>query len=107
NDSTSLWHTFEYQGKEIGAQEDNGPVVGSDKDAVKNSDYGAMWMLAHLTQDSILINHRLPYASNFKLVQQEMEDEFFSGAVAGQYYLSKSKRFTEEWGQYVEPIALT
>ena len=107
NDSTSLWHTFEYQGKEIGAQEYNGPVVGSDKDAVKNSDYGAMWMLAHLTQDSILINHRLPYASNFKLVQQEMEDEFFSGAVAGQYYLSKSKRFTEEWGQYVEPIALT
>jgi hypothetical protein len=25
----------------------------------------------------------------------------------GQYYLSKSKRFTEEWGDYVEPVALT
>lgn len=107
NNRTSLWHTYQYQGKEIGAQEYNGPIYGKDNDAVKNSDYGAMWMLANLTQDSILLNQRLPYAKNFKLVQQELKDDFFKGAAAGQYYLWKSQRFTEEWGNYAEPIALT
>ncbi len=107
DDSTSLWHVSEYNGLEIGAQEYNSSVVGSDGDARKNSDYGAMWMLANITGDSILINTRLPYARNFKLAQQETEDPFFKGAAKGQYYLWKSKRFTEEWGNYVEPIGLT
>lgn len=107
NNKTSLWHTYDYNGKKIGAQEYNGPVYGKNNDAVKNSDYGAMWMLANLTQDSVLRNQRLPYASNFKLVQQELKDDFFKGSVKGQYYLWKSKRFTEEWGNYTEPIALT
>ncbi len=107
NDATSLWHQYNYKGLEIGAQEYNAPVVGSNKDAVKNSDYGAMWMLAHLSGDSILLNKRLPYARNFKLVQQETKDNFFKGAAVGQYFLWKSNRFTEEWGNYVEPIALT
>lgn len=106
-DSSSLWHIYQYKGMDIGAQEYNGRVIGRDNDAMKNSDYAAMWMLASMTQDSILINQRLPYARNFKLAQQETEDDFFKGAAIGQYYLWKSKRFTEEWGNYVEPIALT
>src|SRR5690606_1738770 len=107
NDSSSLWHNYQYKGLEIGAQEYNAAVVGSDKDAAKNSDYGAMWMLANITRDSTLIKTRLPFARNFKLVQQDTEDDFFKGAAIGQYYLWKSKHFTEEWGNYVEPIALT
>jgi hypothetical protein len=35
------------------------------------------------------------------------EEGFFQGAPAGQYYLPSSKRFTEEWGDYVEPVGLT
>jgi hypothetical protein len=49
----------------------------------------------------------LPYALNFKLTQQQTQDGFFKGAAVGQYYLAKSKKFVEEWGEVVEPIALT
>lgn len=107
NDSTSLWRTEQFEGKQIGAQAYLGGVVGSDKDAMKNSDYGAMWMLATLTGDDVLRKTRLPYARNFKLAQQQEEGGFFQGAAVGQYYLSKSRKFTEEWGPYVEPIGLT
>ncbi|GAA4779878.1 hypothetical protein GCM10023231_03380 [Olivibacter ginsenosidimutans] len=107
DDSTSLWKVFPYQGLQIGAQAYLGGVVGSNKDAMKNSDYGAMWMLAKLTGDATLNKHRLPYARNFKLVQQQTSDGFFKGAAIGQYYLWNRQRFTEEWGDYVEPIALT
>ncbi|RDC55925.1 glycerophosphoryl diester phosphodiesterase [Pedobacter chinensis] len=106
-DSTSRWRTFDYQGQRIGAQEYLGGVYESEKDAVKNADYGAMWMLATLTQDSILIHQRLKNALNFKLAQQNTAGGFFHGAAAGQYYLYHSKRFTEEWGPYTEPIATT
>lgn len=106
-DSTSLWNTFDYQGLKIGAQAYLGPIAGSDHDAVKNSDYGAMWMTAQLDEDTVLRRTRLPYARNFKLVQQQQNAGFFQGAAIGQYYLWKGKRFTEEWGNYVEPIALT
>jgi hypothetical protein len=44
---------------------------------------------------------------NFKLVQQDTEKGFFNGAIEGQYYLAKRKKFVEEWGEIVEPIALT
>lgn len=107
DDKTSLWRTEEYNGLSIGAQAYLGGVYGSSKDAMKNSDYGAMWMLANIMQDSVLQKTRLPYARNFKLQQQEHQPGFFYGAAAGQYYLSKSKRFTEEWGPYVEPVGLT
>lgn len=107
DDRTSLWRTETYQGRELGAQAYNGGVVGSQKDAMKNSDYGAMWMLATLSQDPQLVQHRLPYALNFKLAQQEAAPGFFQGAALGQYYLSTAKRFAEEWGDYVEPVALT
>jgi hypothetical protein len=107
NDSTSMWHTFKYKGLEIGAQAYLGGVVGSGQDAMKNSDYGAMWMLATITGDSVLLHNRLPGALNFKLAQQQAEPGFFQGAAVGQYYLWKRQRFTEEWGTYVEPIALT
>ncbi|HEY0946880.1 MAG TPA: hypothetical protein VGD81_16485, partial [Opitutaceae bacterium] len=107
DDRTSLWRTETFGGLEIGAQAYLGGVVGSDKDAMKNSDYGAMWMLARLTDDPRLTRDRLPFARNFKLVQQQREPGFFQGAAIGQYYLSKSRRFTEEWGDYVEPVALT
>ncbi len=104
---TSLWNIEEYEGKQIGAQSYLGGVVGSNKDAMKNADYGAMWMLANATNDPELKEKVLPPALNFKLVQQETDKGFFNGAIEGQYYLAKSKKFVEEWGEVVEPIALT
>ncbi|WP_420151192.1 glycerophosphoryl diester phosphodiesterase [Spirosoma sp.] len=104
---TSMWNIEEFEGKKIGAQSYLGGVVGSNKDAMKNSDYGAMWMLAKATNDPALTQNVLPYALNFKLAQQETADNFFEGAVEGQYYLAKSKKFVEEWGTVVEPIGLT
>jgi hypothetical protein len=104
---TSLWNVEEFQGKKIGAQSYLGGVVGSNKDAMKNSDYGAMWMLANATQDTLLTKNILPYALNFKILQQISEPGFFNGSLAGQYYLAKSKKFVEEWGEVVEPIAVT
>lgn len=104
---TSLWNIEEYKGKQIGAQSYLGGVVGSDKDAMKNADYGAMWMLANATNDPELKTKVLPPALNFKLVQQDTDDGFFKGAIEGQYYLAKKKKFVEEWGEVVEPIALT
>lgn len=104
---TSLWNIEEYKGKQIGAQSYLGGVVGSNKDAMKNSDYGAMWMLAHETKDPELTQKVLPPAENFKLVQQMTDEGFFKGAIEGQYYLAKSKKFVEEWGSVVEPIGLT
>lgn len=104
---TSLWNVEEYEGKQIGAQSYLGGVVGSSKDAMKNADYGAMWMLANATNDPELKEKVLPPALNFKLVQQETNKGFFNGAIEGQYYLAKSKKFVEEWGEVVEPIAVT
>ena len=49
---------------------------------------------------------RIPGIRNFKILQQVREG-FFKGAVEGQYYLAKSKRFTEEWGSHFEPVAIT
>ncbi|WP_084441775.1 glycerophosphoryl diester phosphodiesterase [Termitidicoccus mucosus] len=115
DDATSLWHTEQFGGLTIGAQAYNGGVVGAERDpkkpgdydAMKNSDYGAMWMLARLTGDPRLTRDRLPFARNFKFVQQQAAPGFFQGAAIGQYYLAKSRRFVEEWGDYVEPIAIT
>lgn len=90
---------------QIGAQDYLGGVAGSDKDAMKNSDYGAMWMLASLTQDTLLTKGVLPYARNFKLKQLYTNGDF-CGAVKGQYFLWKSKNWAEEWGQHVEPIGV-
>jgi hypothetical protein len=104
---TSLWNIEGYKGKQIGAQSYLGGVVGSNKDAMKNSDYGAMWMLANETKDPGLTQKVLPPAKNFKLVQQMTDEGFFKGAIEGQYYLAKSKKFVEEWGSVVEPIGLT
>ncbi|GAB2555826.1 glycoside hydrolase family 88 protein [Spirosoma areae] len=104
---TSLWNREEFEGRTIGAQSYLGGVVGSNKDAMKNSDYGAMWMMANATHDSLLTRNVLPYALNFKLAQQETGNSFFKGAPEGQYYLAKSQRFVEEWGEVVEPIGLT
>jgi hypothetical protein len=107
DDSTSMWRTENYHGLKIGGQAYLGGVVGSDHDAMKNSDYGAMWMLSTIMNDRVLQQTRLPYARNFKLAQQQTDTGFFQGAAIGQYYLSKSKKFTEEWGEFVEPIGLT
>ncbi|WP_293947030.1 MULTISPECIES: glycerophosphoryl diester phosphodiesterase [unclassified Sphingobacterium] len=107
SDSTSRWRTAHYKNTEIGAQDYLGGVYGSEKDAMKNSDYGAMWMLAKLTEDIKLQEQRLPEALNFKLQQQQRDPGFFYGSAAGQYYLYRSHRFTEEWGPYSEPIGTT
>lgn len=103
---TSLWRIEEFEGKQIGAQSYLGGVVGSEKDAMKNADYGAMWMLAKSTGNAKINQQILPYALNFKLKQQQTSEGFFQGAAIGQYYLYKSKKFVEEWGEMVEPIAL-
>ena len=107
DDETSLWRTVEFEGLTIGAQDYLGGILGSDKDGMKNSDYGAMWMLAKLTNDPKLVRDRLPFARNFKLAQQQSEPGLFQGAPRGQYYLWKSRRFTDEWGHIVEPVAVT
>lgn len=107
DDSLSMWRIENYARLEIGGQAYLGSVVGSQKDAMKNSDYGAMWMMANMMDDTVLKKTRLPYARNFKLAQQQTDDGFFKGAALGQYFLSKSRKFTEEWGEYVEPISLT
>ncbi len=104
---TSLWSVEDYKGLKIGGQAYFGGVVGSNRDAMKNSDYGAMWMLAYLSGDQFLKDSVLPYALNFKLAQQQTDNGFFRGAAIGQYYLSKRKTFTEEWGEFVEPVSLT
>lgn len=107
NDSTSMWNTQFYKELEIGAQDYLSSVYDAEGDAMKNSDYGAMWMLATIMDDNVLKEQRLPYARNFKIAQQQVAEGFFQGAALGQYYLWKTKRFVEEWGNYVEPIALT
>ncbi len=107
DDSTSHWKVENYKGRKIGAQSYLGGVAGADNDAMKNSDIGAAWMLASLTSDSALRNHRLPFIRNFKIAQQQDEPGFFHGAPKGQYYLAKKKVFVEEWGSHVEPIGLT
>lgn len=107
DDTLSLWRVEEYRDRKIGAQAYLGSVVGSEKDAMKNSDVGSVWMLAAATDDPRLSEERLPYIRNFKLAQQDGSDDFLSGSAKGQYYLSKGQRFVEEWGSHTEPIALT
>lgn len=107
DDSLSLWRVEELRGMKIGAQAYKGSVVGSDGDAMKNSDVGSVWMLAAATADPRLVEQRLPYIRNFKLAQQDDGDDFLSGSARGQYYLSRQHRFVEEWGEHTEPIALT
>lgn len=103
---TSMWNIEAYKNMSIGAQSYLGGAMGATNDAMKNSDYGAMWFLAHSTGDTILLNDVLPYALNFKLAQQ-IDTGFFKGAIEGQYYLARQKRFVEEWGSVVEPIGVT
>lgn len=102
DDRTSRWRTVEYKGKTLGAQDYLGSVKDSDHDAMKNADYGTMWMVGKLTGDERVTENRLPYALDFKFANQG-ED----GATLGQYFLYKSGRFTEEWGDYTEPMANT
>ncbi len=59
DDSTSKWRTEQYKGLTIGAQDYRGGVYGGEGDAIKNADYGAMWMLARITSDSVLQQTRL------------------------------------------------
>ena len=106
DDKTAFWNKETYKGREIMAQSYLGGIAGADKDAMKNSDIGAVWMLSKLTGDSQLYQNRIPYIRNFKILQQNTEG-FFKGAVAGQYYLAKKKEFTEEWGNHFEPVAIT
>lgn len=103
----SMWNIESFEGKKIGGQSYLGGVVGSKGDAMKNSDYGAMWMLASATNDERLRKNVLPFAANFKLAQQQTANGFFKGAAVGQYYLAKRKVFVEEWGEFVEPVSLT
>lgn len=107
NDSLSHWQTHDCKGLTIGAQAYLGGVVESDKDAMKNSDIGAAWMLASMTDDPRLTEKRLPYMRNFKLRQQAPAGDPNYGAAMGQYYLFKKQKFVEEWGDHIEPIGIT
>jgi len=110
NPTTSRFRVVDNgKGLLIGAHDYLGSVLGKSDDAMKNSDYGAMWMLANLTRDSILLNNIIPYARNFKLDQiySDKESKMLKGAVKGQYFLWKSKKWVEEWGEYIEPIGIT
>ena len=107
NDSTSKWHTIQCEDLKIGAQEYLGGVYKAKKDAMKNADYGAMWMLGAMTADSLITDKRLPYARNFKIKQHVGDSGSMTGASKGQYYLRDSQIFVEEWGPYIEPIATT
>lgn len=106
DDSLSHWRTADCHGVTIGAQAYLGGVVGADRDAMKNSDIGAAWMLASMTDDPRLTEQRLPQMRNFKLMQQAPSGDPNHGAAMGQYYLSKSGRFVEEWGDHIEPIGI-
>ncbi|MBB6051504.1 glycerophosphoryl diester phosphodiesterase [Armatimonas rosea] len=104
----SRWQEDTARGLRVGAQSYLGGVKGATKgEAMKNSDLGALWMLAKVTGDPVLERERLPLVRNFKLAQQETTGGFFQGAVLGQYWLQTQKKFVEEWGPYVEPMALT
>jgi len=110
DDKTSLWRVEDYKGVKIGAQAYLGRVYGEDpkkKDAMKNSDMGAAWMLAAISDDPELKEKRLPYMRNFKVAQQQKEPGFAQGAALGQYFLSEKKIFTEEWDHTYEPVGLT
>lgn len=107
DDSLSFWRTADCKGETIGAQAYLGGVAESDRDAMKNSDIGASWMLAAMTGDPRLTEKRLPYMRNFKLMQQAPAGDPNHGATMGQYYLSKKKKFIEEWGDHIEPIGIT
>lgn len=107
NDSLSLWRTADYRGVTIGAQAYLGAVVESERDAMKNADVGAAWMLAAMTGDERLTATRLPYMRNFKLMQQASAEDPNHGAALGQYYLMKKSKFVEEWGDHIEPIGTT
>ena len=107
DDSLSFWRTAGYKGLTIGAQDYLGGVVEADRDAMKNSDIGASWMLASMTGDPRLTEERLPYMRNFKLMQQAPAGDPNHGAAMGQYYLWKKQKFVEEWGDHIEPIGIT
>lgn len=103
---TAMWHFETYKGDTIAAQSYMSGVTGADNDAIKNSDIGAVWMLSQITGDSLFNKEKLPYIRNFKMHQQ-VTDGFFKGAAEGQYFLTKKKTFTEEWGCHVEPVGIT
>lgn len=107
DDSTSMWHVVDCEGTPIGAQQYLGGVYRAKRDALKNADYGAMWMLGALTGDTLVTERRLPFARNFKLKQQNTDGGEMDGASRGQYWLTNSKCFVEEWGPYIEPVATT
>ena len=106
DDKTAFWNEEEYKGRTIMAQSYMSDIAGADNDAMKNSDIGAVWMLAKITGDGLFNEKRIPGIRNFKILQQTRKG-FFKGAVEGQYYLAKSKRYTEEWGTHFEPVAIT
>jgi hypothetical protein len=109
DERTSFWRVEDFQNLGIGAQTYMGPVEGTASlaDSMKNSDYGAMRMLARVTADPVLMRNGLPSPVIFKLPRCRRQTASFQDAVLGQYYLPSSEHFAEEWGDYVEPIART
>ncbi len=95
----SRWHTWTYEGRELGAE------------SGKLSDVGAMWMLTAITADPALKAERLPYARNFKLGQQQTTPGPFQGAALGEYFrdgwISEVAWANLPFGDYVSPMFTT
>ncbi len=92
DDEKSLWKIVELDGVKLGA---NG---------TKTSDVGAMYMLARATGDRLL-QGRLPYIRNYKLLQQQMRLGFFQHAATGEY--PGEAGFVAERGNWIEPLFTT
>ncbi|MEJ1971000.1 MAG: hypothetical protein WDM96_00265 [Lacunisphaera sp.] len=101
NPQEACWNTLTLDNTEIG-------MYGS-----KNSDLGAMLMLAKTSPQSATFNSRMPLVRAFKLEQQEMTAGFFQGAAVGEYPVNPATgmagdgKFVSEVGNWVEPLYTT
>lgn len=88
----SGWTTWKSRGKEIGA---NGSKI---------ADAGTMYMIAKNGKDEVM-ESRLPYVRNYKMIQQQHEPGFFQGAALGEY--ADEDGVESERGNWIEPLHTT
>lgn len=91
-DKASSWKTWTSRGEEIGA---NGSKI---------ADAGTMFMIAENGADSVM-NSRLKYVRNYKMIQQQTEPGYFCGAALGEY--ADIDGVESERGNWIEPLHTT
>lgn len=91
-DKESSWKTWQSRGETIGA---NGSKI---------ADAGTMFMIARNGQDSVM-NSRLHYVRNYKMIQQQTEPGYFCGAALGEY--ADIDGVESERGNWIEPLHTT